>query len=373
MSSNELPTAINWTNGMAPRAARSGDVRLFCLPYAGGGASRFRPWTTELSPGIAVYPIQLPGREGRWREPPLTSITALAPLLSQALGPLCQQPYALFGHSMGAFVAFELARQLRREDRPGPSMVIVSGARAPQIPDPDPPARQLPVNELLRELGRLDGVPNELLNHPEFVALLLPMLRADLSLCETYAYTDEAPLDCAVAVYGGQHDPKVPLEHLSAWKAQTTGAFRLRLFPGKHFFFLKESRAAVTQAVRDDLGPYAHRAADASVLVPGARVEQLIAALWAEVLRVPNVGLDDNFFELGGDSLLMLQTYSKLRDATSTTLSVLDLFRYPTIRLLANAMEPRTRVAIGAAEPRPGSHGTVHRREAGVQEESHHE
>ena len=140
VSSNELPATTNWTNGITPRAVQSDVVRLFCFPHAGGGASVFRFWTTELAPGIEVYPIQLPGREGRWLEPPLTRISALVPALSEALRPLLQPPYAFFGHSMGAFVAFELARQLRRENRPGPATLIVSAARAPQIPDPDPPS-----------------------------------------------------------------------------------------------------------------------------------------------------------------------------------------------------------------------------------------
>jgi hypothetical protein len=118
------------------------------------------------------------------------------------------------------------------------------------------------------------------------------------------------------------------------------------VFPGDHFFFLKEARTAVTQALRDELRRYTAEPADAHGLAPSARVESVIAGVWRDVLRAPHVGLDDNFFDLGGNSLLMVQAYGKLREATSTTLSVLDLFRYPTIRLLANALG---RAPIGAA------------------------
>src|SRR5215510_2889958 len=106
---------------------------------------------------------------------------------------------------MGAFIAFELARQLRRENRPGPTALIVSAARAPQIPDPDPPIHMVPTELLLEELRGFDGIPANLLAHPELVSLLVPTLRADLAMCETYAYNDEPPLACPISVYGGDH------------------------------------------------------------------------------------------------------------------------------------------------------------------------
>lgn len=347
MSSIELSAASNWTSGITARPAQSDVIRLFCFPYAGGGASVFRSWTTELSPAVEVCPVRLPGREDRWREPPLTELSALVPAISEGLAPFLQPPFGFFGHSMGAFVAFELARQLRREDRRGPAILIVSGARAPQIPDPDPQSHLLPADELLADLQRLGGIPSEFLHHRELVSLLLPTLRADLSMCETYAYRDEPPLGCPIAAYGGQHDDKTPIEHLAPWKTQTSRAFQLRMFPGNHFFFLKEARAAVMQALRDELRGHSRVAAAPPVLSPRASVERVIAGVWREVLRVPSVGLDDSFFDLGGNSLLMVQAYVKLRDATKTTLTVLDLFRHPTIRLLASAIEPSGSGAAG--------------------------
>jgi surfactin synthase thioesterase subunit len=359
VSSNELSATTNWTNGIVGRTEQSNVVRLFCFPHAGGGASVFRSWTNELAPGIEVYPIQLPGREGRWLEPPLTRMSLLVPQLSEALRPLLHAPYAFFGHSMGAFVAFELSRQLRRENRPGPAILIVSGARAPQIPDPDPPVHMMSEKLLLEDLKRFDGISEELLDHPELVSLLLPTLRADLTMCETYVYRDEPPLACPVSVYGGQHDAKVAMEHLTLWKVQTAREFQLRVFPGKHFYFLKESRSAVVQTLREELLRYVVGAAPATGLATHAQFDRVVADVWSEVLHVPHVGLDDNFFDLGGNSLLMVQAYVRLREVTSTTLSVLDLFRYPTIRLLAGAMSTSRIGAAGfaaiASTQRPAS------------------
>jgi surfactin synthase thioesterase subunit len=335
----EEPRAINgWTSNVAEREAPADAIRLFCFPHAGGGASIFRPWLNELGPGVAVYPLQLPGREGRWLEPPVTRMSALIPQLYQALRPVLRPPFAFFGHSMGAFIAFELARQLRREYQPGPAALIVSAARAPQIPDPDPPVHRMAPDELLEHFKRLDSIPQELLDHPEVVSLLLPTLRADMELCETYFYAPEPPLSCSIAAYSGDHDCRAPREHLNAWGSQTGSEFRMRFFPGDHFYFVKEAHEAVNRALQEDLERYCRTAAIPAGLASGTAIERTIAQVWAEVLRTPHIGLDDNFFDLGGNSLLMILAYSKLRQVTSTTLSVLDLFRYPTVRLLAGAI-----------------------------------
>lgn len=340
LSSSEHPAASHWSASNTSRRARRDVVRLFCFPYAGGGASIFRSWKTALAPAIEVIPVQLPGREDRWREPPLTDLPALVVSLSDALRRRLEPPFAFFGHSMGAFLAFELARHLRREQSPAPVMLLVSGARAPQIPDPDPQTHRLPADELLRDLRRLGGIPSEFLKHQDLMALMLPTLRADLAVCETYVYRDEPPLDCPLSAFGGDHDSKIPPGHLSSWKAQTTGEFRLRMFPGNHFFFLQEGGAAVLQALRDELASPARPADVVPALSRRASVERTIAGVWREVLGVASVGPDDNFFDLGGNSLLMVQMHSRLRQSVLLSLSVLDLFRYPTVRMLASAIEP---------------------------------
>ena len=334
--SKQIVTTSDWINGLSMPIGDSDAVRLFCFPHAGGGASVFRRWTTELGRGIEVYTIILPGREGRWREPPITRMPELLEALIDALGPLLHPPYAFFGHSLGAFIAFELARQLHRENRPGPALLIVSAARAPQIPDPDPPLHKQPADLLLEELKRLDGIPQELLNQPELISLMMPALRADLAISETYQYVDEPPLACPISVYGAEHDGRVRVEHLEQWKEQTSRSFQCRIFPGNHFFFLREAQFAVMEAVREDLHHY-HAMAGTPETAP-LPLQQKIASVWADLLHVPNVGIDDNFFDLGGNSLLMVQAYGKLCETSMMTLSVLDLFRYPTARMLANAM-----------------------------------
>jgi surfactin synthase thioesterase subunit len=335
VSSSNYPQTANWINGIVP-VADSKAVRLFCFPYAGGGASIFRAWAAKLGTGIEVYPIQLPGREGRWLEPPLANVAELVSTLAEVLSPLLRPPYAFFGHSMGAFVAFELARHIRRKGGPGPEILILSAARAPQILDPDPPIHDLPADSLLEELKRFDGIDEELLKEPEFVSLFLPTLRADLTLCESYQYLQEQPLECAISVYGAEHDVKVRPEQLAPWETQTSKNFRLKLFPGNHFFFIQDSHTAVMEAVREDLRNWIVETDDA--VTSRAQLEQMIAKVWSDLLGVPQVGIDDNFFDLGGNSLLMVQAFGTLRNASPNTLSVLDLFRYPTIRSLASAI-----------------------------------
>jgi surfactin synthase thioesterase subunit len=337
MSLDLQTTTSKWINGIAVPAATSNSFRLFCFPHAGGGASVFQPWLKQFCSGVEIYPIQYPGREGRWLEPRFTRMSEVISELVAALTPLLQQPYAFFGHSMGAFVAFELTRELRRHNQPLPQILIMSGARAPHVPDPDPPMHELPDDSLLEDLKRLRGIPEEIFNQPEFLSLLLPILRSDLSVCETYEYAEELPLDCPISVYGGEADAKVRPEHLGFWDTQTAQDFRLRIFPGNHFFFLKDSAVAVRQALYEDLNPFLPQTEQNDVS-PRSQLEQIIAGVWEDLLRRPQVGLDDNFFDLGANSVLIIQAHGKLREASINTLSVLDLFKYPTVRLLASAI-----------------------------------
>jgi medium-chain acyl-[acyl-carrier-protein] hydrolase len=156
--------------------------------------------------------------------------------LGEAIAPYLDAPFAFFGHSMGAAVAFELARLLRRQKRPLPAALFVSGARAPQfrlghVPLPEPSEE-----EFLEELGRLEGLPGEILKNKDMLRVVLPALQADTALYRSYVYSEEPPLDCPIRAYGGSDDPNVRPEHLEAWSKQTTGAFDLRIFPGGHFF-----------------------------------------------------------------------------------------------------------------------------------------
>lgn len=211
-------------------------IRLFCFPHAGGGASVFRTWSEGLPSTVEVCPIRLPGREGRISEPPFTRLKPLVQALAQALIRYLDKPFAFFGHSMGALVSFELARQLRRRHTLSPAHLFVSGRVAPQLPDPQPPIHALPNSKFLEELRRFNGIPEEILESPELMELMLPTLRADCAVDETYVYSIEPPLDCPISAFGGLQDSTVSRDSLAAWRNQTRLSFSMQMFPGNHFF-----------------------------------------------------------------------------------------------------------------------------------------
>jgi medium-chain acyl-[acyl-carrier-protein] hydrolase len=216
-------------------------LRLFCFPYAGAGALIFRNWPEGLPADIEVCPVQLPGRGTRLTERPFTQLSPLVEALAQALVPLLDRPFAFFGHSLGALISFELARRVRRRYGVHPVRLFVSAGRAPQIPHRGPPIHVLPEKEFLAELRRLNGTPGELLDHQELMEIMLPILRADFELYETYVYSSELPLNCAISAFGGLQDRSVNDSDLEAWRAQTSVSFSLRMFPGDHFFLNQPS------------------------------------------------------------------------------------------------------------------------------------
>lgn len=215
-------------------------MRLFCFPYAGGSSFLFHRWNQQLPNSVEVCPVQLPGRGTRTHEPPFDAVQPLIENLGPAIHPFLQQPFAFFGHSMGATIAFELALYLRREYGLLPSHLFVSGRRAPQIPRDEPPIYNLPHDEFISELRRLDGTPLEVLEHPELMELMMPLLRADFALVDTYNYRPEPPLECGITAYGGMQDQEVSCDELKAWQRQTRSAFRLQMMPGGHFFVQKQ-------------------------------------------------------------------------------------------------------------------------------------
>jgi medium-chain acyl-[acyl-carrier-protein] hydrolase len=217
------------------KPGREARLRLFCFPYAGAGAFIFRTWPDDLPGDVEVCPVQLPGRGTRLMEPPFTQLLPLVEALAHALAPFLDKPFAFFGHSLGALVSFELARCIRREWGVHPARLLVSASRAPQIPHRGQPIHTLPEKEFLAELGRLNGTPSELLEHKELMEIMLPLLRADFAVYETYMYAPEPPLNCPISVFGGIQDHRVKNSDLEAWRAQTTGSFSLRMFPGDHF------------------------------------------------------------------------------------------------------------------------------------------
>ncbi|HEV2436442.1 MAG TPA: alpha/beta fold hydrolase [Verrucomicrobiae bacterium] len=212
-------------------------LRLICFPYAGMGASIFRTWPDGLPAEVEICPVELPGRGTRLIETPFTQLPPLVQALAQALAPLLDKPFAFFGHSLGALISFELARQLRRQSGVQPVRLFVSADRAPQIPHRDRPIHALPEEEFLAELRRLNGIPGKVLAEAELMQMLLPVLRADFAVYETYVYSIEPPLTCPISTLGGLQDQRVRRGDLEAWRDQTNGSFSLRMFPGDHFYW----------------------------------------------------------------------------------------------------------------------------------------
>jgi medium-chain acyl-[acyl-carrier-protein] hydrolase len=227
-------------------------LRLFCFAYAGGAASVFRDWSHGLPTDIEVCPIQFPGRGTRLMEFPFSRLPPLIEALAEALVPLLDKPFALFGHSLGSLVSFELARRLRTNHQIRPVRLFVSAAPAPQIPHRGLPIHNLPEIEFSAELRRLNGTPGELLNHKELMDIVLPSLRADFAFYESYRFSSGPPLNCPISAYGGLSDEKVTRSDLEAWREQTSVSFSLRMFSGDHFF-LKASQPLLLRALSRDL------------------------------------------------------------------------------------------------------------------------
>ncbi|MBW3570416.1 MAG: putative thioesterase [Gemmatimonadetes bacterium] len=247
---NAPPSTDRWIT--RPRPSPRARLRLFCIAHAGGGASAFRGWADALPAEVEVCPVQLPGRENRIMEAPFERVGPLVEALADAVQPFLPLPFALFGHSNGALIGFELARTLRARGRPGPVHLFASGRRAPDLPADRPPTHHLPEPEFLADLRELGGLPPELLAHRELLSLLLPTLRADVAIHETYAFTEQAPLECPITAYGGVADPRVRRAQMEAWERHTAGAFALRMFPGGHFY-LQDDRPLLLRTLSADL------------------------------------------------------------------------------------------------------------------------
>jgi medium-chain acyl-[acyl-carrier-protein] hydrolase len=220
-----------------PKANPKAKTRLVCFPCAGRGASFYRTWPGHLGRDVEVCAIQLPGRENRMGEPPLTRFQDLLSVLAEVLPPFLDREYAIFGHSLGALIGFEVARRIREIKGITPFHLFASAQHAPQIPDPMPPIGMLPDAAFLMAVQqRYDGIPHEVLREPEVLNLLLPMLRADFQILEDYSYQPDRPLACGITAFGGLEDSMTRPEQLSAWGLQTQRVFRLQMFPGDHFF-----------------------------------------------------------------------------------------------------------------------------------------
>ncbi|GAA2516239.1 thioesterase II family protein [Streptomyces gobitricini] len=241
-----------------PRDATTG-LRLYCFPHAGGSAGAFTPLARALAAGrregprvtVSVAAAQYPGRQDRYRERPWEDIGAIADVLAAEIRARDERPYALFGHSMGAVVAYETARRLQRSPGPGPARLFVSGRDSPSA---GPVATDhVPDDEaLLAHIRRLGGTGSRVLDDPELVAMALPALRADYRALRSYVWASGEPLDCPLTVLVGDADPLVTDAGAAAWRGLSASTTTVRLLPGGHFY-LDDCARQVAQLVRDAL------------------------------------------------------------------------------------------------------------------------
>lgn len=228
------------------------EVRLLCFAHAGGGASVFRAWHGLLGPDVEIRAVVLPGREARWREAPHRRMADLVEATMRELHGAFDRPFAFFGHSMGAAVAYELCRRFFAEPGSGPVGLFVSGRRAPHLPPRRPSAHRLPRDDFVAHLRSLNGVPPEVMVDPELLDAFLPCLRADFEVNETYDPPCAPPLPIPVSAFLGETDPEVTVQEMLGWRDLTNDDFTLRVFVGDHFY-LKSGQTELLAAIRHDL------------------------------------------------------------------------------------------------------------------------
>ena len=224
-----METADSWIRDYHP--SPGGAARLVCLPHAGGSATNYFAMAKALAPAVEVLAVQYPGRQDRRSEPFAGSVEELADGVTAALARWADRPLALFGHSMGATVAFEVARRMERP----PVHLFVSGRRSPTRPR-HTTIHTLSDDLLVAEMSRLGGTDPRVLADPEVLAMTLPVVRNDYRAVESYRYVPAAKLTCPITALVGDQDTQVTVEEASAWRELSTGPFELRVFPGGHFY-----------------------------------------------------------------------------------------------------------------------------------------
>ncbi|MBO6636947.1 MAG: thioesterase [Roseitalea sp.] len=246
-----------WVHKPKPNSvARS---RLFCIPFAGGSASVFQNWPEGLPGQIEVCALQMPGRQSHASAAPFNRMSPLVHAMCDALRDLLDLPYAIFGNCTGSLIAYEVAVRMGALDLRPPDQLIVSCSRAAHLPDRDAPIHALPRDELRAELDRLGGTPEQVIAHPELLDLVLPVLRADFELAETYRHRERPALSVPIHALYGQDDPIVSPEEVEGWGVLTDAGFSMKALPGGHYLIDSHAEALLS-AVTSALSPGARPA-----------------------------------------------------------------------------------------------------------------
>lgn len=242
-------------------------LRLICFSYAGGTSSVFREWPRALAPGVDVIRVQAPGRGTRLAEAPYRQMGPLVEAVADALlAAGLVRDYAVFGHSMGALVGYEVSCELRRRGQPGPLHLFVSASRAPQLYGTET-SHAASDDDLYRMVSELGGIPGGGGARPAYLKRRLPVLRADLAVCERYRWTPRTPLDCPVSAFRGTEDPIASAAQVEAWRDYTSRSFVQHALPGNHFFLIDAQQQLLgrLRAELSQIRPGASRAADTLV------------------------------------------------------------------------------------------------------------
>jgi medium-chain acyl-[acyl-carrier-protein] hydrolase len=229
-----------WAYRPSPRP--DAQLRLVCLPHAGGGAAAFNGWAEFLPADVELVAVRLPGRESRIREPAIRAWPDLLDALLSGLKDVFSRPFALLGHSLGAMTAFELTERLTALGT-SPRALVLAGCRAPHVPRLVPAIRDLADEEFLGHVRRFSGTPDDVLSDPRILGLLGPMLRADMALAETWPPGPPHRLQVPLVTYAGADDPMAPPDTVAAWREYAPAGFSTRVLPGGHFFVASEAEA----------------------------------------------------------------------------------------------------------------------------------
>jgi medium-chain acyl-[acyl-carrier-protein] hydrolase len=219
-----------------------GNMRVFAFPYSGAGVSAYHQWANAFhQQKIDFIGVQPPGRESRLREAPIQDLSLMVKHLVLAIKPLTDKPFVFFGHSLGALIAFELARALRKYKLPLPSHLFVSAFRSPELPNPNKALHQLDDEAFIAGIREYDNTPEDVLANQALMQMLLPMIRADFRMHENYQHRQEPPLPCSITVFKGSYDRFSRKEQMSSWQQHTIADFNEITYQGGHFFLSEHS------------------------------------------------------------------------------------------------------------------------------------